>query len=269
MRNKILTQAKAWLGRNEADGSHKQIIDIYNSHKPLARGYKVKYTDSWCATFISALAIQCKMTDIIPLECSCGQMIKLAQQMGIWVEDDSYVPKPADIILYDWDDNGKGDNVAWPDHIGIVESVYNGLISVIEGNNYDAVGYRALQVNGKTIRGYICPNYKEESEQKTMRYFKLNEEMNIRRTPNGTKIGVAPMGAVISGTEFATNNGIEWLKTNYHGTEGYIAVFPTSKGYATEIDAPVSENESESLKKAVKSAKEKLEEAIKILNEVK
>lgn len=162
--NKILEQAKAWLGKNEKDGTHKEIIDIYNSHKPLARGYKVKYTDSWCATFVSAVAIVCGAADIIPLECSCGQMITKAQQMGIWVENDAYVPKPADIILYDWDDKGSGDNTGWPDHIGIVESVYNGLISVIEGNNLDAVGYRALQVNGKTIRGYICPKYEAEKE---------------------------------------------------------------------------------------------------------
>ncbi len=183
MRNKILTQAKAWLGRNEADGSHKQIIDIYNSHKPLARGYKVKYTDSWCATFISALAIQCKMTDIIPLECSCGQMIKLAQQMGIWVEDDSYVPKPADIILYDWDDNGKGDNVAWPDHIGIVTDVKNGKITVIEGNLNNKVGYREIAVNGRYIRGYICPNYKTETKptiQQNKTYVDIKAERLVK-----------------------------------------------------------------------------------------
>ena len=50
--NQVIEQAKSWLGKNEADGSHKAIIDIYNAHKPLAQGYKVKYTDSWCATFV-------------------------------------------------------------------------------------------------------------------------------------------------------------------------------------------------------------------------
>ena len=67
----ILDLATSWIGRNEKDGTHKYIIDIYNSHKPLARGYKVKYTDSWCATFISALAIKLGYTDIIPTECGC------------------------------------------------------------------------------------------------------------------------------------------------------------------------------------------------------
>ena len=54
----VVEQAKKWVGKNEADGSFKEIIDIYNSDTPLARGYKVKYTDEWCAAFVSACAIQ-------------------------------------------------------------------------------------------------------------------------------------------------------------------------------------------------------------------
>ena len=46
--SEIVKQAQAWVGRKESDGSHKLIIDIYNSHEPLARGYKVKYDDAWC-----------------------------------------------------------------------------------------------------------------------------------------------------------------------------------------------------------------------------
>lgn len=54
----VVEQAQKWLGYNEGDGSFKQIIDIYNADTPLARGYKVKYTDEWCATFVSACAIE-------------------------------------------------------------------------------------------------------------------------------------------------------------------------------------------------------------------
>ena len=163
----IIKQAESWLGRNEADGSHKEIIDIYNRIRPLARGYKVKYTDSWCATFVSAVAIQCNATDIIPLECSCGQMISLASQKGIWREDDTYVPAIGDIIMYDWDDSGKGDNKGWPDHVGYVVSVKNGIIKVIEGNLNNKVAYREIEVNGRYIRGYICPEYKAEPKDST------------------------------------------------------------------------------------------------------
>ena len=134
----VLAQARAWIGRNEADGTHKGIIDVYNGHKPLARGYKVKYTDAWCATFVSAVAIKCGLTDIIPTECGCGQMIALFKNLGEWQESDSRTPSPGDIIFYDWDDTGAGDCTGWPDHVGIVESVSGGkaylLIMIADRN---------------------------------------------------------------------------------------------------------------------------------------
>lgn len=159
----IIQQAKSWLGCNKADGTHKQIIDVYNNHKPLARGYAVKYTDAWCATFVSACAIKCGYTDIIPTECGCSPMIQLFKNLGEWVENDAYVPKSGDIIFYDWQDSGSGDNTGVPDHVGIVENVSGSTITVIEGNKNNAVARRTIQVNGKYIRGYGVPKYDVES----------------------------------------------------------------------------------------------------------
>jgi hypothetical protein len=160
--SELLAVAQSWLGKKESDGSHKAIIDIYNSHKPLARGYKVKYTDEWCATTISALAIKCNAVDIIPKECSCQKMIELFKKIGCWVENDAHVPNAGDIIFYDWQDNGVGDNKGWSDHVGIVEKVEGNIITVIEGNIKDAVGRRELKVDGKYIRGYGVPKYEPE-----------------------------------------------------------------------------------------------------------
>ena len=157
--NNVVAQAKLWLGYKESNGTHKKIIDTYNSHKPLARGYAVKYTDSWCATFVSAVAIKLGYTDIIPTECSCPKMIEKFKQLGAWNESDSRTPKPGDIIFYDWQDNGVGDNRGNSDHVGIVEKVSGGKITVIEGNYSNAVKRRTLSVNGKYIRGYGVPKY--------------------------------------------------------------------------------------------------------------
>jgi hypothetical protein len=82
--------------------------------------------------------------------------------MGIWVEDDSYVPSPGDYIFYDWDDNASGDNKGYSEHVGIVEAVENGAITVVEGNYSNAVKRRSLKVNGKYIRGYGVPKYDED-----------------------------------------------------------------------------------------------------------
>ena len=158
----ILRIAQSWVGKNEADGSHKEIIDIYNSHKPLARGYTLKYTDAWCAGTITALAIKGNAVDIIPKECGCGQMIELFKKIGCWVENDAYTPKAGDILFYDWQDSGKGDNTGWPDHVGIVEKVEGNTITIIEGNYNNAVKRRTLMVNGKNIRGYGVPKYEAE-----------------------------------------------------------------------------------------------------------
>lgn len=160
---KLVEQAKTWLGYNESNGTHKTIIDVYNNHKPLARGYAVKYTDAWCATFVSACAIKCGYTDIIPTECGCSPMIQLFKNLGEWVENDAYVPKSGDIIFYDWQDSGSGDNTGVPDHVGIVESVSGSTITVIEGNKNNSVARRTVQVNGKYIRGYGVPKYDVET----------------------------------------------------------------------------------------------------------
>ena len=45
--------AKQFIGAQEGDSIHHQIIDGYNKIKPLPRGYAVSYTDAWCAAFVS------------------------------------------------------------------------------------------------------------------------------------------------------------------------------------------------------------------------
>lgn len=160
--SKVIEQAKKWLGKNENDGSFKVIIDTYNSHKPLARGYKMPYNVAWCATFVSAVSVKLGYTDIIPTECGCERMIELFKKIGSWVENENRTPKPGDIIFYDWDDNGSGDNKGWSDHVGIVEKVSGGKITVIEGNYSNAVKRRTIAVNAKYIRGYGVPKYDTE-----------------------------------------------------------------------------------------------------------
>lgn len=165
-RSEIVAQAQSWIGCKEADGSHKKIIDLYNNHKPLARGYKVKYTDAWCATFASACAIAKGYTDIIPTECGCDKLIALFRSLGCWVENDAYVPSHGDYIFYDWQDSGVGDNKGSSDHVGVVEKVEGALITVIEGNYSNAVKRRSLAVNGKYIRGFGVPKYDKEASVK-------------------------------------------------------------------------------------------------------
>ena len=150
------------MGCKESDGSHKKIIDIYNADKPLARGYPMKYTDAWCACFVSVVSIRGGALAVMPKEVGCGKMIELYQKLGRWQENDAYVPAPGDVVFYDWNDGpnyAATDNTAAPDHVGIVVSVTGSTIKVIEGNMSNAVGYRSLAVNGRYIRGFGLPDF--------------------------------------------------------------------------------------------------------------
>ena len=79
--------------------------------------------------------------------------------MERWEENDSYIPNPGDVIYYDWQDSGEGDNQGVPDHVGIVESVSEGSVVAIEGNKNDSVDRRYITVGSRYIRGYGLPDF--------------------------------------------------------------------------------------------------------------
>lgn len=165
----LVGTAEGWLGANERSGSHREILDIYNAHEPLAMDYVVQDTDSWCAAFVSAAAIEAELTDIIPTECGCQRQIGLFQALGRWEEDDNAVPQPGDLIYYDWDQKKPGENAGWSDHVGIVVGVKWPFVKVIEGNKDDCVSCRILPLGHKSIRGYGRPDYAGMHRQ-VMRY---------------------------------------------------------------------------------------------------
>lgn len=163
-RDKIISVAKSYIGTVGGSKAHSDILHYFNSVKP--DGYTAHKSDPWCSEFVSACAIQAfgKKTakEYFPLSAACTYVINKAKKMGIWVEKDSYTPKKADWILYDWDDaKPKTENKNQPDHIGIVEKVSGGQITVIEGNYGNKVKRRTLAVNGRYIRGFVTPHYEK------------------------------------------------------------------------------------------------------------
>lgn len=159
-REYVVYLAQSYIGCKESDGSHKKIVDLYNSHKPLARGYTLKYTDSWCSGFASAIAIKAGLTDIIPTEVGCEKHVQLFKNHPIskWEEDGAKAPEPGDYIFYNWDKSSQP-NDGSADHVGIVERVNNNVITTIEGNYGDSVKRRILIVGAGNIRGYGRPAY--------------------------------------------------------------------------------------------------------------
>lgn len=176
-RKRIVNTAKSYIGTVGGSSAHSDILHFFNTVKP--QGYSAKKSDPWCAEFASACAIQTfgkkDAISYFPLSASCPRMIIEAKAKGIWVEKDSYKPEMGDFILYDWDDKEpKKDNTNSPDHVGIVEKVKDGTITVIEGNKHSKVARRTVKVNGKYIRGFVTPHY---DRIKVKVYKKTDEEI--------------------------------------------------------------------------------------------
>ena len=159
LRMQYVETAEKYLGCTESDGSHQKIIDQYNAHKPLALGYEVQYTDSWCSTFVSSMSIECGFTSIIPTECGCQRHIELFKNIERWQEDENMVPLPGDIIFYDWQQTKPGNATGWSDHVGIVVGTKWPFVKVIEGNKDDCVSYRTILLSDFRIRGYAQPDF--------------------------------------------------------------------------------------------------------------
>ena len=187
LRQKFVNVAISYLNTKEKSEKHKYIIDSYNKISPLPQGYKVKYTDSWCAAFVSFCAKVSGLLDIVPAECSCPRQIELWKKLGKWMENDAYVPDVGDVIYYCFSNNESGDCKGTADHVGIVVSVSNGMIKVIEGNKSDQVGYRSIAVNHKSIRGFGLPKFSSKVVGNTETNTKGVFSMEMKTLSKGSK----------------------------------------------------------------------------------
>lgn len=158
IRERVVAEARKLLGIKEGTAEHKRIVDIYNTLPKLPRGYKLSYSDPWCAATMSYIGIMLGIPNVILPECSCTKMIELYKAQGRWMEDDDYVPKPGDLVMYDWQAKS-GECTGAPDHVGMVESVKGKTITVIEGNYDNAVERRPIVVEYVKVRGYCLPDY--------------------------------------------------------------------------------------------------------------
>ena len=160
----VLDVMRGWLGFSEANGKFKEIIDLYNSVKPLPRGYAVQYSDEWCDTCVSAAGIKAGCSELIGRECGVEEHVKIFKKLGIWIEDGTITPEPGYVIVYNWDKAAQP-NDGYSDHIGFVEKVSGGMVTAIEGNRGEKVDRRVLPLGWGFIRGYAAPRYEKAANE--------------------------------------------------------------------------------------------------------
>ena len=230
----VVSQAKAWLGKKESDGSFKEIIDTYNSQKTLPRGYKMTYKDPWCAAFVTAVAVKLGYTHIIPPECSCTRMIALLKKQDAWNETKGRLPAPGEIVFYNWEAENTD-----ADHVGIVEKVENGKITVIEGNYSQSVKRRYIPINYKYIRGYGVPKYDKASPKKE------EFEMKVKLLKNGSKgEDVRALQILLMGRGYSCGNcGADGI----FGNDTHSAVCKYQRAKCLEVDGIAGEQTMSSL----------------------
>lgn len=120
---KVADIINAWVGATKGSCKHREILEIYNGHKPLARGYKMQVKDAYCAATVSAAYIKAGIAEYTGTECGVEKFVQIAKSKGIWVENDAHFCHVGGACVYDWDDDGKGDCTGAGDHIGIVTQV--------------------------------------------------------------------------------------------------------------------------------------------------
>lgn len=142
---KIVEIANTYVGTKEGTARHHALIEEYNTLLAGKVGYRMSYTDPWCAAYASLCAA--KAGDNLPLAVNVEVMVQAAKMAGTWTN----VPAPGYYIVYDWDGNHTGD------HVGIVTSVDRWSVESVEGNRSDSVKQVRNSIDSPYIMGYIRP----------------------------------------------------------------------------------------------------------------
>lgn len=139
-------RASLYIGVKQGSTKHHNIINYYNTRiQPLPRGYKVQYSDNWCATFVSVILKQCSC-ELDIFECGAQRMLDKCSE---YVISDRKKGASSDLIFYDWNTD------SWCDHVGIISKTTKSSYYVIEGNKDKKVGVRVIPKKSLYIKAVV------------------------------------------------------------------------------------------------------------------
>lgn len=179
----LLKEAKSYIGVQQGDARHKELVRRYNSVQPLPVGYLVKETDDWCATFVTVMGDLSNTSKYFGRECGVHRFVQLFKKQQIW--QGLVKPQAGDLVVFDWRKDG------WMDHIGLVEKLSGNTVTVIEGNTSQRVARRSYNWNDWRVAGYARPKYPTISTKPGKSVYNLAREVIAGKWGNGTERSVA------------------------------------------------------------------------------
>lgn len=158
---KVLELARGELWTDSGDKYVTYYNEITGSHLPLGC--------AWCACFVTWVMRHAGVpTDSVCNYKGCATGSEWFAGRGRFMGRGSgYIPKPGDIVMYEWNPEDEGTpRDDGDDHTGIVERVENGRIYTIEGNNGNAVRRDWWSIWAPEISGYCVPLYNVAAPEK-------------------------------------------------------------------------------------------------------
>ncbi|MCR5807972.1 MAG: peptidoglycan-binding protein [Clostridiales bacterium] len=177
-------------------------------------GHDTGFFYEWCAMFTAWSARQARIPTSVINNASYAHAGSNPFYFNMtYHRSGTYVPKPGDLIFYDWAFNNK----QW-DHVGIVAFVENGRVHTVEGNASDQVLMRDISINNYEIQGYGEPAY-------------TNADASALDVSKYT----APSGSISVGS---SGSGVRWLQAAL-----------LHLGYPTPVDGNFGYNTQRQLKR--------------------
>lgn len=157
-REKVVSSARSQIGVCEPSGDDK-YIKWFNK----VTNSTLTMNMPWCCCLVSwCLRDAGVPTSVFGTFAQCSVAFNWAKSKKIWyARNTGHRPKPGELILFDWDGDGKAD------HIGIVASSTVNNVTTIEGNTkgeatVDGVREKVYSATSRYIKGYIDIQYPDE-----------------------------------------------------------------------------------------------------------
>lgn len=169
-REKVVAQAKAWVGAKQGDATYAEIMRIFETNG------QYKYDGQGCCEFVCACYIKAlglaKARKYIPIINYANAQAKLWNKL-----DDT--PRVGSLVYFDYKD---GNGIS---HVEIVVEVTALSIKTIDGNSYHKVINRTRGKGYKYIAGYGTPLWDEEKINMKEFLTAVADTLEIRKGAQG------------------------------------------------------------------------------------